>query len=194
MATNDVLLRDGTQLLFADHAADFGAAPATAANSLIIGTPTDVQIDGTNLAAAAARQSAKTADLGAARAYLYFVSACLEFASAPTSGGTVDFYWAESPSATAGTGNPAGVSGADAAYTGTSGDSLADSLLVLTYIGSLILTADVINIGPVGSFTPGYRYGSLVLVNNGSTGFHATVMDETHIVMTPQIEEIQAAV
>ena len=39
MTTQLLLQKYGTQLLFADHATDFGAAPATAGNSLIISTP-----------------------------------------------------------------------------------------------------------------------------------------------------------
>ncbi len=62
----------------------FGSAPATAANSLIIGTPTDVQMDLTGVAATGgARESAK-ADLGAIRDVEYYVDACLQFESAPT--------------------------------------------------------------------------------------------------------------
>ena len=106
MAAGEAKLTYGaTQLLYADHATDFGSAPATAANSLIIGTPTDVQMDLTGVAATGgARESAK-ADLGAIRDVQYYIDACLEFESAPTDGGTVDFYWGSSPSGTAGTGN-----------------------------------------------------------------------------------------
>lgn len=184
MAANDTKIKYGaTQLLFADHATDFGSAPATAANSLIIGTPTDVQIDLTGVAASGgARSSEKTADLGDPRDVQYLVEACLEFESAPTDGGSVAFYWANSPSGTAGTGNPAGLDGTDAAFTDTTGN-----LGQMQYIGSLSVRNNVINIGIVGFLTPWHRYGMLVVVNNASTALRstATAMDETHITMTP---------
>lgn len=184
MAANDTKIKYGTpQLLFADHATDFGPAPATAANSLIIGTPTDVQIDLTGVAATGgARESNKTADLGDPHDALFLVEACIEFETAPADGGSVAFYWANSPSGTAGTGNPGGLTGADAAFTDTTGN-----LGQMQFIGSLSLRNNVINIGQVGLFQPLHRYGILVVVNNGSTAFRstATAMDETHIVMTP---------
>ena len=178
----DSKIQYGTQLLFADHATDFGAAPATAANSLVVGTPVDVQMDLTSLAASGGgHQSAKTADLGVSRDHLFRVDACIEFAVAPTDGNTVDFYWASSPSATAGTGNPTDITGTDAAYVDTSG-----LLSQLTYIGSLSCSADTVVIGEVGIFTPFHRYGSLVVINNAAQAFGAA-MDETHISVMPII-------
>jgi hypothetical protein len=187
---SEALIKYGTpQLLFADHATDFGAAPTTAANSLILGTPTDVQIDLTGLSASGGgRQSDKTGDLGATRPPLYKVDACIEFESAPTTGNTVDFYWGGSPSGTAGTGNPAALTGSDAAFTKTVG-----LLGELKYIGSLICRANVICIGHVGYLVPEHRYGILVIVNNAATAFRstATAMDETHITFTPIVPEGQ---
>lgn len=187
---NEAYLQYGTQLLFADHATDFGAAPTTAANSLIIGTPTDVQIDLTGVAASGgARQSAKTGDLGATRGTFFRVDACIEFEAAPSDGDTVAFYWAGSPSSTAGTGNGGGVTGSDAAYTDTTG-----TLGQLTFIGNLSCRNNVINIGEVGIFEPEHRYGTLVVVNNADQAFRstATAMDETHITVTP-IERVPGA-
>ena len=179
---NEAYLQYGTQLLFADHAADFGASPTTAANSLIIGTPTDVQIDLTSVAASGgARQSAKTGDLGATRGTYFRVDACLEFAVAPSDGDQRDVYWAGSPSSTAGTGNGGGVSGSDASFADTNGN-----LGQLTYIGSLSCRANTINIGVVGVFSPEHRYGSLVVVNNADQALAgAGSMDETHVTVTP---------
>ncbi|MCP4091519.1 MAG: hypothetical protein GY746_17285 [Gammaproteobacteria bacterium] len=171
----------GTQILFADHATDFGAAPATAANTLVVGTPTDVQIDTTSLGASGgARQSAKV-DLGTPRPSLYKVSACLEHAATPTDGDTVSFYWAASANSTAATGNVGSVTGSDAAYTETDG-----SLAQLQYIGSMTLQAGTINIGHIGFLMPSQRYGSLVMENNDSTAFGAAA-DETHIVFDPVV-------
>lgn len=173
------------QLLFADHATDFGASPATAANSLLRGTQTDVQLDLTGVAASGgARQSTKSAVLSvtSSRAMYYRVDACIEFEAAPTDGGTVDFYWGGSPSATAGTGNPAGLTGSDAAFTDTTG-----LLGQLQYIGSLTVRNNVINIGKVGHLIPEQEYGILVVVNNADQALRstATAMDETHITFTP---------
>jgi hypothetical protein len=186
---SEALIKYGTQLLFADHATDFGAAPATAANSLILGTPVDVQMDLTGVAASGgARHSAKTADLGTVRPPYMRVDACIEFETAPADNGRVDFYWAGSPSATAANGNPGGVTGSDAAFTDTPGN-----LSQMTYIGALVVRNNVINIGEVGLFTPFHRYGSLVIVNNTNQAFRstATAADETHITVTPGIPEGQ---
>lgn len=189
MASEGLLKYGTTQLLFADHSGDFGAAPTTGANSLIIGTPTDVQVDLTGIAASGgARQSAKTADLGATRAPLYRVDACIEFETAPSDGDQVDFYWCNSPSATAGTGNAAGLSGTDSAFTDTQGN-----LAELSYVGSLSVRNNVIAIGEVGILVPYHRYGMLVIVNNADQSLRstATAMDETHITLTPIILEAQ---
>lgn len=183
MANESDLKYDGNQLLFADHATDFGAAPATAANSLLVGTQTDIQIDLTGVAASGgARASAKSASLGDPRVSMYRVDACIEFETAPTDGGTVDFYWCNSPSSTAATGNAAGLTGSDAAFTDTVGN-----LGQLTFIGSLTVKNTVINIGYVGMLRPEHQYGILVVVNNADQAFRstATAMDETHITATP---------
>lgn len=192
MATQKILQVYGTQLLFADHSGDFGAAPATAANSLIIGTPTDVQIDLTNVSAAAARQSAKSAsvaDTGSAWPIEWLLGACMENETAPAAGGRFDFYWNASPSATAGTGNSGATTGADAAFTvGTENQ--------LIYIGPLIVRNNVINIkATVGRIVLPHLYGSLIVINNTSTALRNTVtaMDETHITLTPLIPDFQAA-
>ena len=185
---NEVLLKTGVQFLFADHATDFGAAPTTTANSLIIGAPTDVQIDLTGVAAAGGAREAVKADLTTPWAGRWAVNACLEFETAPADNGTVEFYWGASPSATAGTGNPGVLTGADAAITDTVGN-----LGQLQLIGVLTLKATVINIGFVGVVSPIFQYGGLVIVNRGSTALRstATAMDETHVVMTEIIDEIQ---
>ncbi|MGI9297086.1 MAG: hypothetical protein ACR2QC_04210 [Gammaproteobacteria bacterium] len=185
---NEVLVKHGAQLLFADHATDFGSAPATAANSLIIGTPTNVQIDLTGVAASGGARQAAKADLTTPRALRWSVSACLEFETAPADGGEVGFFWASSPSSTAGTGNPGGTTGSDAAFTDTDGN-----LGQMQYIGSLYVRNNVINIGFVGIFVPQFQYGNLVIVNRASTALRstATAMDETHIVMNELIDEIQ---
>lgn len=182
--------QDGTpkQLSIADHLTDFGP---TAANLLEIGTPTDVQMETTSLADAAGRQSAK-ADLGAVRAPAYKVRAAIEFAATPTAGAVVSFYWAPSPSATAGTANPANVTGADAAYAGYSAN-LAASVKQLDFIGNFICTAQAtptVQVAEIGYMMPSQRYGSLVIVNSSGAAFHSDDA-ETHTVMDPVYTESQ---
>src|SRR3989304_93606 len=130
---NKILLdeQNGTpkQICFRD-VTDFGPA---AANDLRVGTPTLVQLDMTSVADAAYRQSTKV-DLGAVRAPAYAVRAALEFAAGVVAGEIMDFWWAPSGSATAGTANAGGVSGADGAYTGYSSNAAA-SVRPLEHIG-----------------------------------------------------------
>ncbi len=191
MATNEVLQVYGTQLLFADHGTDFGAAPATAANSLIIGSPTDVQMNMSVIAAAAAWQSAKTASLaqtGSAWPDYWTLGACMESTATPAAGGTFDFYWNASPNSTAATGNSGGASGADASYA-------VAGLPQLIFIGSMIAQNNVLNIdGNIGRLYMPYLYGSLIMVNSTSVAMVADGdADEIHAVLTPNIPDIQAA-
>lgn len=172
----------GIQLLFADHATDFGVAPATAANSLIVGAPTDVQFDLTGVAATGGARQAAKANITTPWGVDWSVDACLEFAVAPTDGGSVDFYWAASPAAAAATGNPGGTMGSDAAFTDTVGN-----LGEMVRIGSLLVRNNVIAIGHVGILTPPYQYGNLVIVNNADQAL-AAAADETHIVFSEIVD------
>jgi len=193
---NDVLIREmnGTpkQICFADHATDFSP---TAANDLRKTTDgsqeTDVQLILESVANAAGRQSAKV-DLGANRAEWYAVRAALEFAATPTAGNVVELYWAPSWSATAGTGNAGGVSGADAAYAGYS-SNLTASIKQLIRIGVFICTAQItptVQIAECGLFRPRERYGSLVVYNISGASFHSDSV-EHNIVFDPLVEQIQ---
>jgi len=125
-----VLQVEGTHIVVADST-DYNGD---------LGTRTD-QIDLTSISATAAREGDKL-DFGVDRAQLWEMYGSVVFAVAPTSGESVDYYIGFSPSCTAGTANPGGTSGSDSAYTGTEDDSLADSIKQLSYIGSLIATAD----------------------------------------------------
>lgn len=195
MATQEILQVYGQQLVFAD-VTDFPNSgvgpPTTGANDIRIGTPTAVQIDLTGIAAAAARQSAKTATLartGSAFPIRWTLGACMENETAPDAGGTYDFYWNGSPNSTAGTGNSGGASGADAAFTVGGEDQLI-------FIGSLTVLNNVINIDTdISVIQMPYLFGSLIVINNTSTATRstATAMDETHVVLTPNIEDLQAA-
>lgn len=185
---NEILLKVGTQISFADHAGDFSP---TAANSLEQGTPTDVQLSLASVADTAARQSAKV-DLGATRAALYSVMAAFELAATPTAGEVIELYWAASPDSTAANGNPGGVSGSDAAYAGYS-SNLAASVKQLLFIGSFICTVQVtttVQIAYVGVFSPPERYGSLIVKNESGAAFHSDDV-ECHVVFNPIVDEIQ---
>ena len=177
---NEILVKSGTPTVWAD-ATDYAGDG---------GTRTD-QIDLTSLADGAARQGAK-ADLGATRAKQYAATVCVEMAVAPASKASVDVYWAASPHATAGTLNPGGCSGADAAYTGTAGDSLDDSLLQLQYLGSVSLTSDADPLLQIQTFTlfPQHRYGMPVIDNNGGQAMHNDAI-ECFVALTPIVPEVQ---
>jgi hypothetical protein len=174
---NEVLQKAGTLLVWA-HDADY--VPAM-----------DYELDLTSLADGAARQGVK-GDLGALRAAQYRMEVWVEMDVAPASGATVDIYWAASRSATAGTNNPAGTTGADAAYTGTAGDSLDDSLKQLVFIGSVVLTSDDAPVVQrmVFTFVPPLRYGMPVVDNNSGQAFEGDA-EEMAIKVIPIIDEIQ---
>lgn len=180
---NEVLVKTGTAAVWSD---------ATDYSSTATGLARTAQIDLTSIAAGAARQGAK-ADLGATRAKQYLVFVGIEFAVAPASFAQVRIYWAGSPSSTAANANPGGASGSDAAYTGTAGDSIADSLLQLQYIGSLIATADataVVQYQYVGTLVDPDRYGMPVVFNNTAQAFHSDAV-EMLVALIPIIDEIQ---
>jgi hypothetical protein len=129
----------------------------------------DAALTFASLASGSARQGAKL-DLGATRADSYDVFLDLEFAASPTGGTTVDVWWAPSGSATAATDNPGGITGSDAAYSGYS-SNLTASLPQLQPVGSATLTAQAtatVQRIYVGRFSPARRYGSPVVLNNGS--------------------------
>ena len=172
----------GTPLVVAD---------TTYTNSQGLGARTD-QINLTSISAGSAQQSDKI-DFTANIDLEYVLSAAVEWATAPTAGETVDFYIGWSSSATAGTNNPGGLGGADAAYTGYSAN-LDDSLKQLQYIGSMVATVQATGTvqidTSVATFTPRLRYGTLVVVNNSSTAFHSDAA-ETAVALTPLTTQIQ---
>jgi len=190
MATQEVLQTYRTGLLFAD-ATDFPNAgagpPTTVANDIRIGTGTKVQIDLTAVAAAAARQSAKTADLGDPWPEEWVLDACIESTAAPTAGGTIEFWWNGTPNSAAAEGNCGAASGADAVFA-------VAGLPQLEFIGAMTVMNNVINIDTaVGILRLKHRYGSLIVVNSTDQAFAgAGVMDETHITLTPVVPDIQA--
>lgn len=161
---DDILVKDGTPTVWA-NSGDY--------SSTVSGLVRTLQIDLTSVADTEAREGAK-ADLGEKRAAGFTVYAGIEMAVAPASKTLVEFYWAESPSATPGNANPGGTSGVDGDYTGTAGDSLADSVAPLYYIGALVMTADataVVQYGRVGALGLVSRYGSIVVKNETGQAF-----------------------
>ncbi len=189
MATNEILIRaDSTVLIFADSS----YSPGT---NTILGTRTD-DIDVVGLTTGQAREGVK-ADLGVDHAELYSVDMTVEFATDPAAGDTIDLYWSASHSSSAAVGNMGNVTGADADWAGAVGETLAESLKHMIYIGSLILavqnTADGVQIGNVGVFAPGpQRYGVLVYHNNSNDTMHSDSI-ECAVRFTPIIPDIQAA-
>jgi hypothetical protein len=135
----------------------------------------DAAITLASLANNSARQAVKL-DLGDIRAEVYVVRANCELAATPTAGNVVDLYWAPSLSATAGTDNPANVSGTDAAYTGYA-SNIDASVKQLLFIGSFICTAQAtstVQKAHVGLLAPPTRYGCLVVYNKAGSAFHST--------------------
>lgn len=186
---NEVLIKTGTQLSFADHATDF--AGGTAKTSLEQAGATDVQIDLASLADTSGRESAKV-DLGATRAQRYSVMAAIEFAATPTIGELVELYWAPSPDATASDGNPMQIDGVDAAAPSGIG-TLAELVKVCQFIGVFTCTDDIttdVQVGHIGVFSPAERYGILIVKNESGAAFHSDAV-ETHIVFNPVIDEVQ---
>ena len=183
---NNVLYTVGTPIVVADTT-DYSPGASTT-----IGARTD-QIDVTSLAAAAARQSDKL-DLGATRAMLYDIRTTFEIASDPAAGGSVDFYWSASQSATANIGNMGLCTGADAAYAATGGYTLAELLQTLQLIGTASVAvqndADGVQIAHAGVFFPTSRYGCLVVVNSCSIAFHSDAV-EFAVLFEPIIQQIQ---
>lgn len=178
---NEVLVKNGTPIVWADIGGDFGDAP-------IAGT---VQITLAALADAAARQGVKV-DLGATRADRFDVFLIIEEDVAPVSGDGVELHWAPSPSGVAGTANPGGVSGTDAAYTGTAGDSIADSLKQCQLIGKIPCTSDADTViqQKSWSYSPTARYGSPIVFNESGQAFEGDDV-EMSIIFIPVIDEVQ---
>lgn len=174
----------GTPIVLADTT-DYGSGSAA------LGARTD-QIDLTSLASDAARQSDQV-DFTANLDLEYVVAAAIEFDTAPTAGETMDLYIAWSNDSTAADGNPAGISGSDAAYTGYS-SNLANSLKQLQYVGSLVSTVQIATTVQVdtaiATITPRARYGTLVVHNNTSDALEGDAQ-EMAVRFTPLTTQIQ---
>lgn len=129
----------------------------------------------TSVANSAARQSAKI-DFGSTRARRYLLIAEVELAATPTAGNSIEFYMGWSNSGTAGTDNPGGLSGSDAAYTGYS-SNLDASIKQLAYCGDLICTTQAtatVQRGIVGIVELFTQYGCLAVYNKSGAAFHSS--------------------
>ncbi len=106
---------------------------------------------------------------------------------APVAGTVVELWWCPSPDGTTFTG---GVSGADAAYTGSALGTVAQSKLQLIHVGSIILTPDADGTVQRGTFifSPPIRYGVPVVVNASNQALEGD--DDSHrLTFTPIVEE-----
>lgn len=175
----------GTPIVWADFAGDFG--------DIIAGT--EKQITLAALASAAARQGVKADMASIATTHLaqrFSVLLRIEMDVAPADNTSVDLYWSSSPSATPGTLNDGACTGADAAYTGSAGSTIAETVQQLMFIGSLFLTNDAAPIPQQETFicTLPNRYGQPVVVNNGGQAFEGDDV-EMCIAFYPMEDEAQ---
>lgn len=158
-------------------------------------TGTDADIDLGALATSGVAQQSVKLDLGSANLDVeYEMTAYIEWHSAPTAGGVVDFYVGFSDSGTAGNNNPANLSGTDAVFQGYGADTASgtEALRQLEYVGSLIATADAdVQVATVGVFKPKARYMMLVVVNNSSVNLANTDAIETAVAVTPLQYQVQ---
>lgn len=148
----------------------------------------DYAITLASLANNAARQGVK-GDLSAAaggywaRRWAVLVSSAV--AVAAVNGTIIELWWAGSPSPTAGTDNPGGYLGTDAAFT-----TPAEYKYQLLFVGQLNLSN---NAGTgvqkqMMEFYPQFRYGGPVLVNSTGQALSGTAAD--HEVRLVPVEEV----
>lgn len=135
----------------------------------------DAAISLASVANSAARQGVKL-DFGSSRARRYLVRGSFELAATPTAGAVIELYMGWSNNATAGTDNPAGLSGTDAAYTGQS-SNLDASARQLAYLGDFVVSAlatttvqDII----LGIIEVPTQWGCPVVYNKSGAAFHST--------------------
>jgi hypothetical protein len=184
---NEVLRKSGDCILFAKSTVAPGAANVLASTY----TRYDLDLSAT-VTTASSRQSAK-ADLGAKRAPAYNVYACIEFATAPTSGAAIEFYWAPSPVATAANGNTGGASGSDGAYTGPASGTDDGGVKKIQFIGQMACEniGNAVQIAFIGTFSPSSRYGSLIVKNECGQTLFTTDAYEHQVLFEPVIDEVQ---
>jgi hypothetical protein len=185
---------DGTpkQIVLADHAGDFSPTAANDLRKTSDGSQDlEVQLSLASVANAAFRQSVKF-DFGENWAQEYQARGAFEIAATPSAGRTINCYLAYSQSPTAGSGNPANITGSDAAYTGYSSNGAA-SVLQLHQISAFVVTGQAtatVQVIEGWTFSPKGRYAVLVMQNDtGAAMFTDDV--ESHIVLNPVVTEVQ---
>jgi len=176
---NEILVKDGTPVVFAWQAEFNGAASGyTRTHELDLG----------GLANGAARMSIY-ADLGATRAAGYAVRVGIEVDVAPVAGEVVDFYWS---AAAVGGQFDGGATGSEGLY--KAGEE-AEWAAQLVYLGSLVLTADaapVVQVATIASrFEPPTRYGCVVVINKSGQALEGDAI-EMFVALIPIIDEVQA--
>lgn len=180
---NEILLKTftGTPMVFA-HGDDFDNTPFADTE----------EMDMSGLGIGDSRQSPK-ADLGDLLSddgklpQRVAVLGAFEFADAPAITGTVELYWAASPSMGATDDNPYLITGSDAEIATPSAQFLGQ----LQFIGSIPVqnVADVVFQRTfVTSFA--LRYGSLLVFNNTDQAFEA-VADKIHVDFYAMVDEAQ---
>jgi len=176
-----VYVNEGTPIVWADHAGDFGDSPIASTHQITLAA----------LASAAARQGVKV-DLGDPRAEVYEVTLRLEWDVAPADGASASLYFAPSHHETAGTANPGGASGADAAYTGTAGSTIAESLQQCDLAVILPCTNDAATVvlQKTAKYRPHARYISPIVLNEGGQALEGDDI-EMSIILIPMPVEIQ---
>ncbi len=181
MAANKIQTVPGTPIVWADDTDFSGTAN---------GFTKTHQLDLTSVASSEAREGAK-ADLTVLMAPEYAVRMCLEYAVAPVAGKIAQVGFAWSQSGTAGTGNDAGATGADADY------KLASEVEWFAQLQSdcvnMPLTADatgVIQFATLGILTPKSQHVSPIFHNLGGQAIHSDAVEKFNalIPLTPTIE------
>lgn len=176
---------DGTPLVWADSA-DYAGQGGTRTHQITLAA----------LAVGAARQGEKAdLDRGVVTDRMpqrWAVTPRIEMDVAPANGKTVDLYWSSSLSATPATANDGACTGADAAYAGSAGSTLAETLQQLQYIGSLTLTNDADTIIQQTTFICTFptQWGMPVVVNNSDQAFEGDDV-EMSITLIPLEDEAQ---
>lgn len=190
-ASHKFVTQVGTEIVIAGPS---GFSPADTGTRWSQDTTVDFNITvgggGTGLANDAARQSAKI-DLGADRAPFYAVLAAVDFTDeTPTAGQVVGYHWAPSVIVTAGIGNVAGNSGADALCpNGALGSiELAEFLKQCIFIGNLVIhDGGSVQNGFVGFFSSPTRWGQLIIHNESGDKMEDDDVEQ-HTVFLPQVD------
>lgn len=191
MATNEIL-----QVTKIEYSFQSSVYSPTGVSDLSSGSPTvvDLTLDvgAAGLADDAAANSDQV-DFGATRPEVCSIKAAIEWFAAVTAGESVDFYWSGSAHSGVGTGNPGKPDGIDGSYTGDGGGTVDESVKQMDYIGSFITTDLVgVQIVEIGTFSPRYRYGQLVVVNKSGTVVCGTDDIESSILMSFFVPDIAA--